>query len=159
MTPMLRYLICETRCQVGSSETIYTCLLMGELDMQIERDNLQRRNEELANLARDKSKKLLHAQELYDKSKRRDHLERIQHGACDAVEDTIQTSTAAGRFVDRTGNGNQKMPLPPLFHQDKSNGMQIPGQYSNGMANSGVPNGRGLGDGIWSGLSSQGSQC
>lgn len=83
-------------------------------DMQIDQDNLRRKNEELALALREKSRKQMQTQELYDKLKRRDLLGHVQNAASDAVEHTVQASVAANRYVDKIGNQNQR-PLPPTF--------------------------------------------
>ena len=60
--------------------------------MQADQDNLKRKNEELTQVLREKSRKLLQTQELYDKLKRRAMLGQVQDAASDAVDETIQAS-------------------------------------------------------------------
>ena len=58
--------------------------------MQTDQENLKRKNEELTQVLREKSRKLLQTQELYDRLKRRAMLGQVQDAASDAVDDTIQ---------------------------------------------------------------------
>ncbi|KAI1001727.1 hypothetical protein K3495_g6474 [Podosphaera aphanis] len=98
--------------------------------MQLEQDNLRRKNTELAQQLRDKTRKYHQTQELYDKMKRRSLLDHVQNAASDAVEQTIQDSVATNRYVDTTRTENPSMPPPPLFsdqNSSNSNGASYPG--------------------------------
>lgn len=57
--------------------------------MAAEQDELRKKNEELSQAYKEKSRKLLNTQELYDKLKRRLMLGQIQDAASDAVDATI----------------------------------------------------------------------
>jgi E3 ubiquitin-protein ligase CCNP1IP1 len=70
--------------------------------MSIDHDILRRKNEELAQAYKEKNRKLLRTQELYDKLKRKAMLGHIQDAAADAVDTTLQgTSSYAAQQVDR----------------------------------------------------------
>ncbi|PTB71013.1 hypothetical protein BBK36DRAFT_1176318 [Trichoderma citrinoviride] len=58
------------------------------------RDVLQRKNEELAEAFKDKSRKLFQTQELYTKVKRKAELGRIERAASDAVDSSIRSWVA-----------------------------------------------------------------
>lgn len=126
--------------------------------MQVDHDTLRRKNEELTQAFREKSRKQLQTQELYDKLKRRAMLGQVQTAASHAVDDTIQASTTANRFVDRGGVQTQR-PAPPLFTNAQNSGIQCPETVSDGGMDIGSPqmNGSGNGDGTWAGFSTQGS--
>jgi E3 ubiquitin-protein ligase CCNP1IP1 len=129
--------------------------------MALDQDNIRRKNEELIQAFRDKSRKLLQTQELYDKLKRRDMLGQVQNAASDAVDHTIQASVTASRFADRVNNQNQNQRpvLPPRFSSIQSGGMQYPGVGHGGGPAMAAPTSRtGNGEGTWAGFSSQGSQ-
>jgi E3 ubiquitin-protein ligase CCNP1IP1 len=79
-----------------------TSMLTDGVDMQLDQENLKRKNEELIQAFREKSRKQLQTQELYDKLKRRAMLGQVQNAASDAVDHTIQASVTASRYVDRT---------------------------------------------------------
>jgi E3 ubiquitin-protein ligase CCNP1IP1 len=83
--------------------------------MVVDQDSLRRKNEELAQAFREKSRKHLQTQELYDKLKRRAMLGQVQNAASDAVDHTIQASAASNRFMDPEAGGNQHHQQPPLF--------------------------------------------
>lgn len=57
--------------------------------MAADQDELQKKNEELSQAYKEKNRKLLNTQELYDKLKRRLMLGQIQDAASDAVDATI----------------------------------------------------------------------
>lgn len=125
--------------------------------MAVDQDNLRRKNEELIQAFREKSRKLLQTQELYDKLKRRDMLGQVQNAASDAVDHTIQASVTANRFNDRLENQNQRPIQPPRFSGTQNTGMQYSGMApAGGSSAMGPPTGRaGNGDGTWAGFSSQ----
>ncbi|KAJ0113976.1 E3 ubiquitin-protein ligase CCNB1IP1 [Diaporthe amygdali] len=58
--------------------------------MALDHDSLNRKNEELVQAYKEKNRKLLQTQELYDKLKRRAMLGHIQDAASDAVDTTLQ---------------------------------------------------------------------
>ncbi|ROW08097.1 hypothetical protein VPNG_06135 [Cytospora leucostoma] len=64
--------------------------------MALDQDNLRRKNDELNQAYKDKSRKLLQTQELYDKLKRRAMLGQIQDAASDAVDTTLHGGVIRG---------------------------------------------------------------
>lgn len=100
-------------------------------DLSLENDNVKRKNEDLNQAVREKTRKYLQTQELYDKLKRRAMLGQVQNAASDAVEDTINASgmggMGGGRFVDRLGD--QDIPQRGPLFQDlyASEEQHVPG--------------------------------
>lgn len=127
--------------------------------LQVDQDNLRRKNEELTQALREKSRKLLQTQELYDKLKRRALLGQVQDAAHDAVDDTIQASATANRFVDRVGAQNQRPASHSTFQGINIGGILKPSTSFNTGVHMGPPpiNRGGNADDTWSGFSSQGS--
>lgn len=66
--------------------------------MAAEQDALRRKNEEINQAYREKSRKLLQTQELYDKVKRKAEMGHIQRAASDAVDSTLQAASQANFF-------------------------------------------------------------
>lgn len=66
--------------------------------MAAEQDALRRKNEEISQAYREKCRKLLQTQELYDKVKRKAEMGHIQRAASDAVDSTLQASSQANLF-------------------------------------------------------------
>ncbi len=125
--------------------------------MQVDQDSLSRKNEELIQALREKSRKHLQTQELYDKLKRRAMLGQVQSAASDAVDQNIQASVTASRFADNQTQ-NHRPPPPPLFSNQQTSGMQTPGMVSGSGSNGGAQIGRnGIGKETWAGFGSQGS--
>jgi len=125
--------------------------------MQADQDSLRRKNEELIQAFREKSRKHLQTQELYDKLKRRAMLGQVQTAASDAVDNTIQASVTANRYVDRLDEQIQCPPQPLLFANQQSTSLQNQGAPDAGR-NMGPPIFRGNNGGNgWAGFSSQGS--
>lgn len=62
--------------------------------MTLDQEVLRRKNEELSMVYKEKSRKLLQTQELYDKLKRRAMLGHIQDAALDAVDTTLHGGKA-----------------------------------------------------------------
>ncbi|CAL3962740.1 unnamed protein product [Diplocarpon coronariae] len=126
-------------------------------DLQVNDDNLRRKNEEIMQALREKNRKHMQTQELYDKLKRRAMLGQVQDAASDAVDHTIHNSVAANHFVDKVGNQNMRPP-PPLFSDQRNNGMQrssaIGTAGSNAAPHLDHNSGRNSG---WAGFSSLGS--
>jgi E3 ubiquitin-protein ligase CCNP1IP1 len=135
-------------------------VLISVTGMQADQDNLKRKNEELTQVLREKSRKLLQTQELYDKLKRRAMLGQVQDAASDAVDDTIEASTTAKRFVDRVRAENQRPNSHPIYQSEQNGIMQNAGRsLSTGMNMGPPPMSRsGTADGTWSLSSNQGSQ-
>jgi E3 ubiquitin-protein ligase CCNP1IP1 len=57
-----------------------------------EQESLRRKQEEISQAYKEKSRKVLQLQELYDKVKRRAELGQIQRAASDAVDHTLQAA-------------------------------------------------------------------
>ncbi|CAD6499063.1 BgTH12-04715 [Blumeria graminis f. sp. triticale] len=107
-------------------------------NMQAEQDALRKKNKELIQQLRDKTRKYHQTQELYDKMKRRNLLDHVQDAASDAVEQTIQESACTNRYIDTDINTKKKMPPPPLFSERKTNNalnmaMNVDGSSSGGI--------------------------
>lgn len=129
-------------------------------DLQVDQDGLRRKNEELAQALREKSRKHLQTQELYDKLKRRAMLGQVQNAALDAVDQNIQASITANRFIDRVDSQNQnhRPPPPPLFSNQQTSGIQHPEIVADGGSIGGAQVGRsGPAEDTWAGFSSQGN--
>ena len=128
--------------------------------MQADQDNLKRKNEELTQVLREKSRKLLQTQELYDKLKRRAMLGQVQDAASDAVDETIQASTIAKRFVDRVRVENQRPNSHPIYQCEQNGIIQNLGRsLSTGMNMGAPPMSRsGTADETRSPFSNQGTQ-
>ena len=128
--------------------------------MQVDQDGLRRKNEELIQALREKSRKQLQTQELYDKLKRRALLGQVQNAALDAVDQNLQASVTVNRFVDKVDNQNPNLrpPPPPLFSNHQTSGMQRPGFITDSGSIGGAQIGRGQhGEDTWARFSSQGS--
>lgn len=130
--------------------------------MSVDHDNLRRKNEELVQAFREKNRKLLQTQELYDKLKRRDMLGQVQNAASAAVEHTIQASVNAGRYVDRgenigqSHNQKEQRMQPPRFTAVQNSSMQYQGGGAGGGGSTMAPPGRtGDENATWAGFHSQ----
>lgn len=122
--------------------------------MQADQDSFRRKNEELAQALREKTRKHLQTQELYDRLKRKGMLGQVQSAAFDAVDHTIQASAAASRYEDRTDNQNQSnVAPPPLYTNQQPTG--IPLVDNNSRTMSSVLAGNVMGN--WAGFNSQAS--
>lgn len=84
--------------------------------MALDQETLRRKNEELSIAYKEKNRKLLQIQELYDKLKRKAMLGHIQDAASDAVDTTLHGGTAtAAHSLDRRehqGNYEQQFGIP-----------------------------------------------
>ncbi|GAW19982.1 hypothetical protein ANO14919_094760 [Xylariales sp. No.14919] len=67
---------------------------------EIDRDELRNKYEELLQTCKEKNKKLLQTQELYDKLKRKAMLGQVQDAAEDAVESTLQAPLISNNGAD-----------------------------------------------------------
>ncbi|RYP74823.1 hypothetical protein DL771_002744 [Monosporascus sp. 5C6A] len=74
--------------------------------VKLDHDELRKKHDELTHAFKDKNKKLLQTQELYDKLKRKAMLGQMQGAAEDAVDSTLQAASAgaagANGFMDTT---------------------------------------------------------
>ncbi|EPE28458.1 hypothetical protein GLAREA_09579 [Glarea lozoyensis ATCC 20868] len=120
-------------------------------NLQIQNDSLKLKNEELNNSYKEKSRKHMQTQEMFDKMKRRSMLGQVQDAASDAVENTIQASAAANRYVDRVNSQARQRPVPPLFPNQQ--GSSVP-NHGAGHTNMAPPTSNRE---TWGGFSSQGS--
>ncbi|KAI9787420.1 MAG: hypothetical protein M1835_002687 [Candelina submexicana] len=75
--------------------------------LQLEQTDLQKKNHELVEAFREKSRKHIQTQELYDKLKRRTLLSQVQNAASDTVDQAIHSSSG-NRFSDRLGNNPER---------------------------------------------------
>lgn len=152
--------ISNLRTKVSSMVILWYQLCCADCpkDMSLDQDTLIRKNEELVQAFREKSRKQLQTQELYDKLKRRTMLGQVQTAASDAVNHTIQASVTANRFVDRVGDQTPQAPQASIFTGLQSSGIQVPGILNATGTSMPLPAGRnGTGDGTWAGFGSQGS--
>lgn len=62
---------------------------------------MRRKNEELAQACRDKSRRLLQTQELYDKVKRKAEISQIQRAASDAVDTSLHVAPQLHKYQQR----------------------------------------------------------
>ncbi len=89
--------------------------------MLVDQDNLRRKNEELAQAFRDKSRKHSQTQELYDKLKRRVMLGQVQNAASDAVDHTIHASASSNHLMDPKSGFDQRPRQSLLFSEPQGN--------------------------------------
>jgi hypothetical protein len=80
------------------------------LDMDLQ--NLRRKNDELVQALKDKNKKLLQTQELYDKLKRKAMMGQMQHAAEDAADSSLQAATGLG---GESNYGHDSGGIPPAI--------------------------------------------
>ena len=69
--------------------------------LTLDAENLNRKNDELAQAYKDKSRKLLQTQELYDKLKRKAMLGQLQDAATDAAESQLHGAENEGEGPTR----------------------------------------------------------
>lgn len=81
--------------------------------MATDQDELRKKNEELSQAYKEKSRKLLNTQELYDKLKRRLMLGQIQDAASDAVDATM--NGGLGQVSYRNDNVESQAPFEQQF--------------------------------------------
>lgn len=87
---------------IGDANAQLTALQNKVASMNLDHDSLRRKNEELTQAYKEKNRKLLQTQELYDKLKRKAMLGHIQDAASDAVDTTLQgTSSYAAQQADQ----------------------------------------------------------
>lgn len=103
-----------------------TVFLISVADLHGDKDVLHRKYAELLQAYKEKSRKQMHTQELYDKLKHRAMIEQVQDAATEAVDDTIHASAISNRFDNRTGDENQPRRQPPLFSGMRADEMQQP---------------------------------
>ncbi|ESZ95401.1 hypothetical protein SBOR_4257 [Sclerotinia borealis F-4128] len=123
--------------------------------MNTDQDALRRKNEELNHILREKNKKFLQTQELYDKMKRRGLLDQVQTAASNAVDDTIQATVTGHCFTHSIGTDNHRPQEPPLYANQQTGGMQ----HTGGLQNSSMlpPPQRRRHSSEWTAMGSQGN--
>ncbi|VTT78431.1 unnamed protein product [Fusarium fujikuroi] len=83
-----------------------------------EQDALRRKNDEISRAYKDKSRKVLQLQELYDKVKRKAELGQIQRAASDAVDSTFQTTQMDSDYeINLPTQSHAENIPPPAFSQ------------------------------------------
>lgn len=104
--------------------------------MTSEQEALRRKNEELAQAYKDKSRKLLQTQELYDKAKRKAEMGFIQRAALDAVDSTLSNHCPSQAGDESTApygglqSGTHLPTLTPRFDNASMNtGVQRTGNH------------------------------
>ncbi|RGP66402.1 e3 ubiquitin- ligase ccnb1ip1 [Fusarium longipes] len=86
--------------------------------LMAEQESLRRKHEEVSQAFKEKSRKVLQLQELYDKVKRRAELGQIQRAASDAVDHTLQAAQLdPGYSGHMTAQNNVKGNSAPAFRQ------------------------------------------
>jgi E3 ubiquitin-protein ligase CCNP1IP1 len=109
---------------------VLTLFLTENIAMSADQDALRRKNEELGQSLRDKNRKLLQTQELYDKMKRRGMLDQVQNAASNAVDDTIQATVTGGGSAN-SDNGHNLRPQPGLFANQQNSTSHHSGGFKN----------------------------
>lgn len=94
-------------------------------DIQLDQENLKRKNEELIQTVREKSRKQLQTQELYDKLKQREMLGQVQNAAYEAVDTNIQTSGTASHITDRVDDYIRRPAQSSLFSNLQDSGTHL----------------------------------
>lgn len=98
--------------------------------MALDQDNLRAKNDELAQAYKEKNRKLLQTQELYDKLKRKAMLGQIQDAATDAVDTTLQggseqhfgPSMRPSHYTERHDQTGDMQPPPRMVAPDPREG-------------------------------------
>ncbi|KAL9945091.1 hypothetical protein ACHAP0_000037 [Verticillium nonalfalfae] len=84
--------------------------IQGQLkDLALQNDAMRRKYDELGQAFKDKSRRLLQTQELYDRVKRRAEMGQMQAAACDAVDSHLQMNV----FSDTRDKGSPRQEMPP----------------------------------------------
>ncbi|RSL55603.1 hypothetical protein CEP54_009304 [Fusarium duplospermum] len=94
--------------------------------MAAEQDALKRKNDEIGQALKEKSRRVNQLQELYDKVKRKAELGQIQRAAEDAVDSTLEAS----QLNQSLGGDNPTQRVPesdntPAFNQRRVNGLEM----------------------------------
>jgi len=150
--------ISNLRNSISSTLHIYTTLLPSltyDVDMEADQDSLRRKVEELNFALREKNRKYLQTQELYDKLKRRAMLGQVQDAASDEVDNAIQASVSANHFADKVGNQTMRPPPPPLFTGQQNRDVHRTG--ASVASGSNAPRMVRGGESEWAGFGSQAS--
>ncbi|KAF4337694.1 e3 ubiquitin ligase ccnb1ip1 [Fusarium beomiforme] len=87
-------------------------------NLAAEQDDLRRKNDEISRAYKDKSRKVLQLQELYDKVKRKAELGQIQKAASDAVDSSLHTiQLDPGYGVNFPKQSHVESNPAPVFNQ------------------------------------------
>lgn len=106
-------------------------------DLNFDQEALRRKNEELAHAYKEKNKKLMQTQELYDKLKRKAMMGQMQHAAEDAVDSNIHSATGLSSASDLNGNDpSSTLYREPRQVYQQSDIRQNDGQERNNMYSS-----------------------
>lgn len=110
MTRTRRFRICKTSCRVsGCSKVRFELTDLTSLGLHIEHDDLARKNHELVEAFREKSRKHIQTQELYDRLKRKALMTDVQTAASESVHHVLQ-SASGQRYTDRGGDARINQP-------------------------------------------------
>jgi E3 ubiquitin-protein ligase CCNP1IP1 len=90
----------------------------------MDRDEIRKKYDELLQTYREKNRKLLQTQELYDKLKRKAMLGQVQDAAEDAVESTLQIPSISNNRV-----GSESQDLPYFQSRDAFHGQYASGNH------------------------------
>lgn len=148
MMPIVKSQICEARYPVSLRSLQEGVSTKTMIDLEIEQDSTRRKNQELDQALRERTRKHVHTQELYDKLKAKTMMNQMQNAVVDAVDESIQASVTANRYADVLANQNMQPPQPPMFSNAQSTGVRRTASYPTSMGPPPNP-GRGLGDGNW----------
>ena len=80
---------------------------------------MRRKNDELAQAYKDKSRKLLQTQELYDRVKRKVEMGQIERAASDAVDSTLNVPPQGHVYRPRQGIGTDAEIAMPISHDNR----------------------------------------
>lgn len=154
MMQMRRFRACAIECLVRLFlwHKCINPLLIIRADMQLDQENLKRKNEKLIQTVREKSRKHLQTQELYDKLKQRAMLGQVQNAAYEAI-DTLQTSVTANQATDRSDDHIRRPSQPSAFPSIQDAGTHLRHLSPNNPMPMGHVIGRG-GTGDWAGFPS-----
>lgn len=105
--PIVRLRHSTTRFRVSdhASMLIAYSSLMKAQGLDLDQQALRRKNEELALALKEKNKKLMQTQELYDKLKRRAMMGQMQHAAENAVDSDLQSFDIRENVGQRLSRG------------------------------------------------------
>jgi E3 ubiquitin-protein ligase CCNP1IP1 len=84
------------------------------LDLLGDQEALRRKHDDLVQLYKEKSRRLLQVQELYDKVKQKVQMGNIQRAASDAVDSTLFSGTDAAEAAASTFDRNKRVPTTSL---------------------------------------------
>lgn len=89
--------------------------------MEAEQDALRRKNEEIGQAFKEKARKVLQLQELYDKVKRRAELGQIRQAASDAIDLTLEVPSQLNPGIAGNNRGPES-DNTPAFNQRRADG-------------------------------------